>query len=638
MSTSSLMNLGTKALFAAYSQLQTTSNNIANANTPGYSRQSVQLATAGSAYSGSGYMGRGVTVATVTRASNMYLSSQALATGSAAAADGVRRGLLGQLEKVFAGGANGLGSAATQIFNAFADVAANPSDLSARQAVLGRLADFASLGRSSSDQIESLQIQLVHDVTVGVAEVNKLAGELAKLNTNIAAATSRGHKPNDLLDQRDELVRKIGNQVEVHSLIGPDETASLFVGSGQTLVLGQSAHRLQVQTDPFDASRVALGVNIGGQLTPLTTEAVGQGLIGGMMRFQDQDLAEARNRLGQIVVGLGTALNQQQALGLDLAGSAGSPLLQFGTPLALAAAGNARDSSGMPISGVTLSVSDASKLKASDYLLQGEPGINGRFSVTRLSDGQVFQSVASGDQIDGLSIELDSNGLEPGDRFTLKGVSQAAASLNLALKSPQGLAAASAVTGLVHPANVGNARIAALDIDSLPVGGFQAITLEFSNDAGNYELFDASGTRLGDGIYQAGQPIRVDGIALSLNGLPRSGDRLLLAPTTQAASSNGNALRFDRMAELKLIDGQSAGDAYAYAMADVGVRMQGATAAADNSTAVASRAQTELKSTVGVNLDEEAARLIQFQQSYQAAAKMLQTAQTMFDAVLNLSR
>ena len=638
MATSSLMTLGTKALFAAYSQLQTTSNNIANANTPGYSRQSAQLATAGSAYSGAGYMGRGVTVATVTRASSMFLSSQAVAAGSMAAADGVRRDLLGQLEKVFAGGASGLGSAATQIFNAFADVAANPADLAARQAVLGRLEDFASLGRSSSDQIEALQTQLVHDVTVGVAEVNKLAGELAKLNTSIAAATSRGHKPNDLLDQRDELVRQIGRQVEVHSLIGPDETASLFVGSGQTLVLGQSANRLQVQADPLDANRVALSVNIGGQLTPLTTEAIGQGLIGGMMRFQDQDLAEARNRLGQLVVGLGSALNAQQALGLDLAGRAGSPLLRFGEPLALAAAGNARDGSGNALSSVTLSVSDASKLKASDYHLQAEPGLGGRFSVTRLADGQLFQSVADGDQIDGLTIQLSGNGLQPGDSFTLKAVGQAAASLSLLLKNPQGLAAASAVTGVVHPANLGNASIAALDIDSLPVGGFQAISLQFSNDAGNYEVFDASGIRLGDGVFQPGQPIRFDGIALSLNGLPRAGDRLLLTPTTQPAASNGNALRFDRMAELRLIDGQTAGDAYAYAMADVGVRMQGASASADNSKAVASRASNELKSAVGVNLDEEAARLIQFQQSYQAAAKMLQAAQSMFDTVLNLSR
>ena len=118
MSSTSLTTLGAQAVFTAYAQLQTTGNNIANANTPGYSRQSVELASAGSDYNGSGYMGRGVTVSTVTRASNMFLTQQAVATASAAAADGVHRDMLSQLEKVFVGGASGLGQAATQVFNA----------------------------------------------------------------------------------------------------------------------------------------------------------------------------------------------------------------------------------------------------------------------------------------------------------------------------------------------------------------------------------------------------------------------------------------------------------------------------------------------------------------------------------------
>ena len=150
MASTSLMTLGTQAVFAAYAQLQTTGNNIANANTPGYSRQSVELSTAGSDYNGSGYMGRGVTVATVSRASNMFLTQQAVATGSAAAADGTRSQMLSQLEKVFASGASGLGQAATQIFNAYADVAAAPADLSARQATLGRLEDRKSTRLNSS--------------------------------------------------------------------------------------------------------------------------------------------------------------------------------------------------------------------------------------------------------------------------------------------------------------------------------------------------------------------------------------------------------------------------------------------------------------------------------------------------------
>ena len=638
MTTSSLMSLGTSALYAANAQLLTTSNNIANANTPGYSRQSVTLATAGSAYNGSGYFGRGVTVTTVTRAANMFLSQQAVATGSAAAADGVRRDMLAQLEKVFASGEAGLGQAATQIFNAFADVAANPSDLAARQAVLGRLEDFASLTRSSSDQIEALQANLVHDVQGGIAEVNTLASEMAKLNLAIAAATNRGHSPNELLDQRDELVRRIGTQMSVHAVLGPDQTVALYVGSGQTLVLGGASFKLVPQSDEHDPSRIALGISIGGQLTQLSTDAVGEGQIAGLLRFQAGDLAEARNRLGQLAAGLGTALNNQQALGLDLQGQAGSPLFQFNGPQALPAAGNARTDDGAYRATVQLAIADASALTASEYRLEPDAANAGQYTLTRLTDGKVFPPVNDGDTVDGFTITIGPDASQPGESFLLKPVSTAAAGISVALKNPRGLAAANPITGAVSPANTGTATIAALAVTAAPAdaaAGYQALTLRFTDDAGSYELLAADDSQLQTGTFQAGQPITHDGLSLQLNGLPRSGDRIILSPTSFPAASNGNALRFDDLANRALIDGNTVGDAYANLLADVGVRMQGAVASADNTATVAARARAELSADVGVNLDEEAARLIQFQQSYQAAAKLLQTSQTLFDALLN---
>ncbi len=388
MTTSSLLSLGTSALYAANAQLLTTSNNIANANTPGFSRQSVELATAGSAYNGSGYFGRGVTVSTVSRATNMFLTQQAVATGSAAAADGVRRDMLSQLEKVFAGGEAGLGNAATQIFNSFADVAANPADLAARQAVLGRLEDFASLARSSSDQIEALQANVAHDVQGGLSEVNTLASELAKLNLAIAAASNRGHSPNALLDQRDELVRRIGSQMQVQTVQNTDLTMAVYVGSGQTLVLGGTAFKLVPQADPYDPSRIGVAIDIGGQRTQLPTAAIGEGQVAGLLRFQDNDLAEARNRLGQLVAGLGHALNNQQALGLDLEGQAGSPLLRIQGPQALPAAGNARAGDGSFVATVDIRIADPSALNASEYRLEPDTANGGQYKLTRLSRRQ----------------------------------------------------------------------------------------------------------------------------------------------------------------------------------------------------------------------------------------------------------
>ena len=638
MATTSLMTLGKQAVFASYAQLQTTGNNIANANTPGYSRQSVELATAGSAYTGSGYFGRGVTVTTVTRASNMYLSAQLVKATSAASADGVRRDMLSQLEKVFVGGAAGLGQAATQIFNSFADVAAAPADLSARQAALGRLEDFASLARSSSGEIEALQTNVQHDVAGGVAEVNTLASELAKINVNIAAATRGGLLPNDLLDQRDQLVKSISGQVQVHTYIGADQTANVFVGSGQTLVLGSAAHTLVLQSNPFDPTHVSVGVNIAGQTTALTTQDIGDGLIGGLMRFQDQDLADARNRLGQLTAGLATAVNQQQGFGLDLQGKPGAPLYAFTAPQALPATSNARDAGGAYLASVGVAITDATALKASEYLLTTDPTNSGQYIVTRQADGRVFQPVPDGGVVDGLRITIGANAPAPGDSFTLKPVSHAAADLRLLQSNPRGLAAANPVTGVVSAANTGTATLRAINIVAAPAGAYEPLGIRFTDDNGAYEITDANQNVVASGTYVAGQPISHDGMALTLAGLPKTGDLISLAPTTHPAASNGNALNFDNMAKLALIDGQTVADAYANAMADVGVRVQGAVASADKSSTVASQAKASLTAVVGVNLDEEAARLIQYQQSYQASAKLLQTAQTMFDAILAIAR
>ena len=634
MTTSSLMSLGTSALYAANAQLLTTSNNIANANTPGYSRQSVELATDGSAYNSAGYFGRGVTVTTVSRAANMFLSQQAVATGSAAAADGVRRDMLSQLEKVFAGGEAGLGHAATQIFNAFADVAVNPTDLSARQAVLGRLEDFASLARNSSDQIEALQANVVHDVQGGIVEVNTLASELAKLNLSIAAASNRGHSPNELLDQRDELVRRIGSQVSVHTVQGPDQTVAVYVGSGQTLVLGGASFKLVPQANPYDPSRIAVGINIGGQVTQLGTDAVGEGQIAGLLRFQDGDLAEARGRLGQLAAGLGLALNNQQALGLDLQGQAGSPLIQMRGPQALPAGGNVRDASGAYVASVALRVVDPGALTASDYQLEPDRSNAGQYKLTRLADGKVFPPVSDGDTVDGFTITIGANAPQAGESFLLKPVSNAASGISAVLKNPRGLAAANPMTAAVNPANTGTASVAALTVLAPPTTGYQALSLRFTDDAGGYDLLDAGSNLLQAGSFSAGQAIVYDGLSLTLNGVPRRGDTVSLAPTSHPAASNGNALRFDNLANLGLIDGSTVAEAYSNVLADIGVRVQGAVASADNTATVAARARAELSADIGVNLDEEAARLIQFQQSYQAAAKVLQTAQTLFDTLL----
>ena len=638
MSAFSLMSLGSRAVNAAYAQLQSTGNNIANANTKGYSRQQAMLATNSAELTGSGYLGRGVTVTTVTRASNMFMAQQGVATASAAAADTVRRDRLSQLEKVFAGGQAGLGHAATQIFNAFADLAAVPTDLAARQAVLARLEDFATLARSSSGQIEALQDSVSHDVTGAVAEVNTMAGALAKLNTSIQKAGAEGHSPNDLLDQRDQLIKQIGEKLQLQVYISPDDTASLFVGSGQTLVLGGVSHTVLAAADANDPTRVRLGIDQGGLTADMSIQDVGDGQIGGLLDFQGQALADARGRLGQLVAGLAGAINRQQGLGLDLQGQAGGALLGLKGPQALPAGGNLKDGDGHYLASVNLTVSDPASLRASEYQLQADPASSGQYQVTRLSDGQVFQPVADGQQIDGFTIHIGPTAPLPGESFRLKPVSAAAGDLSVLLKNPRGVAAASPVVATAAPGNTGTLSVRSVAAVAAPAAAYQALKLSFVDDQGGYQIQDSANHLLASGSFVAGQAVSYDGIELSMSGLARAGDQVQIVPTVFPAASNGNALRFDNLASLALIDGQTVADAHASTLSALGVQLQGANAAADTSTAVAARAAADLSGQVGVNLDEEAARLIQYQQAYQASAKVLQTAQSLLDTLLNILR
>jgi flagellar hook-associated protein 1 FlgK len=638
MSSTSLMSLGKQAAFAAYAQLQTTGNNIANASTPGYSRQSVQqAAAAGMAYTGSGYLGRGVTVTAVTRASNMFLASQAVAATAAASADAARNDKLKQLEQVFVGGDAGLGGSATQIFNAYADLAAAPSDLSARQVVLGRLEGFASVVRGVSSQIEQSQAGVNNDVSAAVGTVNGLANQLARLNISIASTHQAKQQPNDLLDQRDLLIQQIGEQIEVHTLIGPDQTASVFVASGQNLVQGGSSHALVAQPDTANPARIVVGVQVAGQVTTLGAQAIGGGLIGGLLSFQDTDLADARSRVGQLVTGLASAVNLQQTLGLDLQGRPGTPLFAFPDPQVQADAGNARDGSGSLLAKPIISVMDASVLKASDYRLCCDPANAGQYLVIRLSDGQQFTGVVDGQVIDGFAINIGASPPAAGDTFLLKPVSASASGLTALLKNPTGLAAANPVTGSSNPGNTGSATINTIGMVAVSAAGYSPLTLSFVDDSGSYQMLDVNNNVVASGSFVVGQPISHDGIAISLSGWPSVGDRFMIAPTTYPAANNGNALRLDGMASSSLIDGQTVGDAYASAIAQLGIRAQGAAAAATNSSIFSSQADAALSGAVGVNLDEEAARLIQYQQAYQAAAKVMQASQLMFDAILGIA-
>jgi flagellar hook-associated protein 1 FlgK len=673
MGSSALMALGMRAMTANYAALQATGNNIANVNTVGYSRQSVELETAGGQFTGAGFFGKGVNISSVVRAHDQFLTREAATTRSVAAADAARSSQLQQLEKIFAIGESGLGYAAQQLYSAFVDVANRPQDASARQVVLARAGELAARLRSAGEQIDTIQAGVTQEIKANVASVNMLSSRIAELNNKIAMVKGSGHTPNDLLDQRDQAVNELSQFIQVSTIAADDGTLSVFIGGGQKLVLGTQATQLAAVPDAFDPSKVQLGINDSGALREMPIELVTGGALAGLLRFQNGDLTDARNLVGQLASAIAGSLNEQQALGLDLGQppGAGVPILAVGTPVTLPATGNATvagvpvasyiDGSGNRVPSVGLTIVDTKELQASDYELFADPNLPaGSYRLTRLSDG-TEQTVTNGDVVDGFRIDVTTPAPASRDRFLLRPVGSAARNTTLVLDDPRGLAAASPVAATFGVDNTGTATLASLAATSAdPASPELNATIAFTNDTGDYawELRDAGGAlvRSGTGTWTAGQPIRTADWTpatpsqryeweLNLTGVPRNGDTIAVDRTAIPAADNGNAKALLALRDAAIVGqrtlsngtvvpGTTVTDAYANVLADIGVRVQGAKLSEQMSQTIAADAKEAQSARSGVNLDEEAARLIQFQQSYQAAAKMLQVAQSVFDTLL----
>ncbi|MEQ1804935.1 MAG: flagellar hook-associated protein FlgK [Burkholderiaceae bacterium] len=654
-----LISIGARALFANYAALQTTGNNIANANTPGYSRQSVELTTAAGQFSGGGFFGKGVDVATVSRAHSDLLTRELHVATAVASGDAMRSAQLRRLESVFAPGEAGLGFAASQFLNSFVDVANNPQDNSARQVVLSNADVLARRFSAAGEQIAELQNGVVQELGVAVTTLNTLAKGVADLNQRIGDALGLRQPPNDLLDQRDELIRKINEIVQVTTVGASDGSMSVFIGGGLRLVLGNQASKMALAADPFDSTKVGVALIEGVKTIPLPNPMVATGKIGGLLRFQNDDLTDARNLLGQMAQAITGAVNGQQALGLGLGQPpvAGAPIFSTG-PLRVAPSGaNARaagvdvasfvDINGVRVPSVSLTITDASRLQASDYELVADPAGSGDYFLTRLRDG-FSQTVASGDIVDGFRIDIVGPLPVANDKFLLQPVGTAAGNMQRVLADPRGIAAAAPVTATLAGTNTGTTSVGSLRAVSTSLDPALTATLTFTSATGNYdwELRDASNAVVSNGsaTWQPGVPILLNGWELQLAGVPASGDRLTVQKTLFPAANNGNARALVDLRGAALVgataqaSGATLTDAYANAMTDVAVRVQGAQTSAQMSASASSAAKAANDDVAGVNLDEEAARLIQYQQSYQAAAKLLQVAQTVFDALLATGR
>ena len=656
MGTSPLLSLGMRAMFANQAALQTIGQNIANANTPGYSRQDVVLTTPDGQFTGAGYFGKGVNVQTVTRSHNEFLTREAAAAKSQAFADTTMQSQLAQLEKLFPTGDDSLGQSTNDFLNALVDVASRPADPSARQVVLGKAQALASRFQSAGQQLADLQSGVVSDLNANVKQVNELAKQIAAANDQIARSAGSSHTPNDLLDKRDQLISQLSQFVQVTTVDNArDGTVGVFIGGGQRLVLGGEAQQLAVTPDPYDGTRAQLSISDAGGNRVLDDSTLTGGSLTALLRYQNTHLQDARNMLGQMAQALASKVNDQQKLGIDLKSQMGGALFSVADPTVLPAVTNRGDAR------LTATVVDGSKVPALSFTVTPDPtGTPDSYQIAVRPSG--LPTLMTNDQIKAAyGVSLTQTGtMQQGDSFLLEPVANAAASFKRALDDPNGIAAAAPVIATTDVNNTGTATVDTLyAVNDKFDKSKQPATVQFGAvNADNtipYTITLADNTSY-TGTWKAGQPIGNDpangvdlGFELRINGAPREGDKVNLQVSDPVVSTNnGNAKAFlalqttpivgkQLQADGTLSRGQTTAEAYAAAIADIGSRVQGADYLAGVSTSVASDAETTRSSQAGVNLDEEAAKLMQFQQGYQAAAKVLQTAQTLFDQLLSIA-
>ncbi len=631
---SAALNIGSRALITNVSALQVIGHNIANANTAGYSRQSVQTESAGYQMLGGLYYGKGVQLADVTRSHNAYLTREAQLAASVAAQDSERHSRLQQLESLFPIGAEGLGSAVNSMLNAWSDVASSPADLSARVVALAKADDLAARMRETSSQMDALANGGRQQAMGTVTSVNRLAQDIAALNQRIIETQGAFGAPNDLLDHRDNLLREISQHVQVSTVAADDGSISVFVAGSQPLVLGTQSNSLSVSRNPEDPSLLQVSFVQGGVPRVLPEGSVG-GSLGGLMTFMNQDLPAMQNLLGRVALAVTSTMNTQHRLGLDLQSQAGGDLFVAPAPAQGIAAGSNTGNAQ-----ISAAVSDATALRASDYQVRFEAA---GVSIVRLSDGQVSNFASLPAELDGLNFELGAGTGAVGDTFRVRPFVEAARDMELAVGTPRQLAVASPVVVSPGAANSGGLSIESLYASQPSANLNDPVTLTFLANGS----FTATG--LGPGNpppdnmgpppsynYTPGQPLNFNGWNLTLRGSPAAGDSFQITPSVPGTTvqNGGNAKAVLALRDLATFEGVPLSEGYGTLISHLGTQVQGAQFARSYSDRMASNTENARASVSGVNLDEEAARLLQFQQAYQASAKFMQIAQGMFDTLL----
>ncbi len=623
-----LLSIGISGLLAHRQALNTTSHNIANVNTEGYSRQRVEFDTRTPEGSGAGFVGTGVDITTVRRIVDELNTTRLQADASAYQRLDVFADFASRVDQLLSDADAGLSQPLQGFFDAASDLAQNPTSEAARANLIGTADTLASRFGELQAQLDVMDDEINQRIGMTVDDINRYTESIAKLNDEIALQQGQfgGQPANDLLDQRDQLVRELAGQIGIKTTTQSDGTLSVFTATGQALVLGKQNMELSVGEDAYGSGRV--DIIYGGNSR--ITDQVSGGALGGLLDVRREAIDPARSRLGRLAVGIGEAFNAQHMAGMDSYGDLGGEFFSVPSGTALAAVDNSGSAT------IDVGFGNVSALTGDDYDLSFD---GTAWSLNNRSTGTSVALSGSGTAADPLRADgfelVVSGAASAGDRFLIQPTAHAASDLSVAITDPARVAAASPLRAEADLGNTGSAKLSQPTVTDASNPDLQTpVTISFTG-ANSYQI-NGSGSY----TWSAGTPISVNGWQMSITGTPAAGDQFSVGPGTVDSGDNGNARALAQLGQQSLFDGgrSSIKQEQAGLVSQAGLNAQQSALRRDAQGAVQAQNLARRESVSGVNLDEEAADLVRYQQAYQAAAQVIQVANELFQTLLSATR
>lgn len=626
--------------------LSTTSHNIANVNTDGYSRQTTDISTRLPSIQGGVFYGNSVEVNAVTRHYDQFLTAEQRLAQSSFSRLETYTDLSSQIDDVLADPLGGISPVLQDFFSAAQDVADDPTSSTARLQLLNQSDALTQRFAFLDSRFRDLADNTGTRITEVVNEINDLVSSIKDVNLRLGDSGAFGNGSSqsaDLLDQRDQYLDELSKRINISVIDEGRGQMSIFVGNGQTILNGVTQFTLSPATNPANPDEDFIIYNGLNQVNDLSQHLDG-GELGGLLQFRREVLNPGRNSLGRVALAVAETVNIQHNRGMDLYNNQGQDFFSYSAPEAYPYSTNAGAAS------VTSSISDVSQLTEENYTLSYD-GAN--WSMTSFSGGSTV-TVADGGgagtlvSLDGIDINIAAgHTLGAGDAFTIRPYLNAAKNLQTLISDPNRIAAAAPIRANANLQNLGNGEISDGTVtDSSNPNLTNTVNLTFSSATTFTSPVDVvvNGTTTitaGNPItYIENMSVEANGWLVTLNGTPQSGDVFTIDANSNGVGDNRNMLAFANLQNTRILDNQASSfqEAYSSFIGRIGAQVQSAESTKDAQGSLLGQISDRKAQISGVNLDEEAADLVKFQQAYEATARIISTSQTLFETLISVTR